>query len=60
MRLTSLLVCAVAMAAVSTGPEPGRAVPQFRLQDQKGVYRTLQSVMGPKGVMLVFYRSADW
>jgi peroxiredoxin len=35
-------------------------VPDFSLLDQKGQSRTLSSVMGPKGLMLVFYRSADW
>ena len=60
MKLPALLVCAAAMAAVPTGPEPGRTIPGFRLQDQKGAYQTLQTIMGPKGAMLVFYRSADW
>lgn len=60
MKVASFLVCAVALAAVPTGPEPGQAVPDFRLQDQKGAYQTLRSIMGPKGAMLVFYRSADW
>jgi hypothetical protein len=35
-------------------------VPDFSLVDQQGRTRTLQSVMGPKGAMIVFYRSADW
>jgi peroxiredoxin len=35
-------------------------VPEFTLLDQKGQSRTLASLMGPKGLMLVFYRSADW
>jgi peroxiredoxin len=35
-------------------------VPDFNLADQQGRKRTLQSVMGPKGAMIVFYRSADW
>ena len=43
-----------------TGPEPGSPVPAFSLQDQSGQARTLKSVMGPKGLLLVFYRSADW
>jgi peroxiredoxin len=60
MRVVGFLVCAVALAAVPTGPEPGQAVPDFRLQDQKGAYQTLRSIMGPRGAMLVFYRSADW
>lgn len=42
------------------GPQVGQAVPDFNLRDQNGKTWTLQSIMGPKGAMLVFYRSADW
>jgi peroxiredoxin len=42
------------------GPQVGERVPDFALPDQTGTTRTLQSVMGPRGVMLVFIRSADW
>ena len=42
------------------GPRVGAAVPEFSLPDQAGQARTLRSVMGPKGVVLVFFRSADW
>ena len=42
------------------GPRVGAAVPAFNLPDQTGQPRTLQSVMGPNGVVLVFFRSADW
>jgi cytochrome oxidase Cu insertion factor (SCO1/SenC/PrrC family) len=42
------------------GPQVGQRVPAFTLQDQQGTSRTLASLMGPKGLMLVFFRSADW
>jgi hypothetical protein len=42
------------------GPQVGTKVPDFSLEDQHGVMRSLHSVMGPKGVVLVFFRSADW
>lgn len=42
------------------GPQVGERVPDFNLQDQSGRVRTLQSIMGPNGAMLVFVRSADW
>ena len=42
------------------GPQVGSRVPDFTLLDQKGQSRTLASLMGPKGLMLVFFRSADW
>ncbi len=60
-RAWSLVLCGAALAAtVPTGPNAGQPAPEFRLQDQSGTWRTLQSVMGPKGLMLVFFRSADW
>jgi hypothetical protein len=42
------------------GPQVGARVPDFTLRDQAGTERTLQSIMGPRGAMLVFMRSADW
>ena len=42
------------------GPQVGERVPDFSLPDQAGRTRSLQSVMGPRGAMLVFLRSADW
>lgn len=42
------------------GPQVGEKVPDFALPDQHGRTRTLASLMGPKGLVLVFNRSADW
>jgi hypothetical protein len=42
------------------GPQVGQRVPDFSLTDQAGRVRNLQSIMGPRGAMLVFLRSADW
>jgi hypothetical protein len=42
------------------GPQVGQRVPDFSLRDQTGRIQTLQSIMGSKGAMLVFVRSADW
>ena len=42
------------------GPQIGTRVPDFTLLDQKSQSRTLASLTGPKGLMLVFFRSADW
>jgi cytochrome oxidase Cu insertion factor (SCO1/SenC/PrrC family) len=42
------------------GPQVGEQAPDFSLKDQNGKTWTLHSIMGPKGAMLVFYRSADW
>ncbi|MBL8136533.1 MAG: hypothetical protein JNL48_07925 [Acidobacteria bacterium] len=48
----------VALDAV--GPQPGTVVPAFTLVDQTGTTRSLASIMGRRGAMLVFSRSADW
>jgi hypothetical protein len=42
------------------GPQVGAVVPAFSGTDQFGKPHTLQSSYGPKGTMLVFFRSADW
>ena len=70
--LNSVVVTVMAAATVSAqsapakidvtrlGPQVGQRVAAFDLTDQAGARRTLESVMGPNGVMLVFSRSADW
>jgi hypothetical protein len=67
MRLYEIagVCCAVLMGTIQaqpikTGPSIGEIVPQFSTLDQANRTQTLKSVMGPKGVMLVFFRSADW
>ena len=42
------------------GPQVGERVPDFQLIDQTGRPQTLQSIMGRRGAMVVFVRSADW
>ena len=44
----------------SLGPQVGERVPAFSLPDQNGRVRTLDSILGPKGAILPFHRSADW
>jgi hypothetical protein len=65
--LTVLLAGATGVAqqppAVDTskiGPQVGATVPPVAGVDQSGTRLTLGSVSGPKGAMLVFFRSADW
>jgi hypothetical protein len=54
--------CAVTSAqqAIKTGPEVGSTLPAFEARDQDGRLQNLQTILGPKGALLVFYRSADW
>jgi peroxiredoxin len=42
---------------IKTEAEVGREVPAFSAQDQERRNQTLQSIVGPKGVVLVFFRS---
>ena len=54
-------VCVAAQTDISKiGPQVGDKAVDFSLVDQKGTSRTLKTVAGPKGTMLVFFRSADW
>ena len=67
-RLLALGIAVAALTVVSAqapdprtlGPKVGERVPDFSLPDQHGATRTLRSTLGPKGAVLVFYRSADW
>ena len=74
MKYARIVAACVALAApvalnaqerkpvdVSTlGPQVGERVPDFALPDQHGRIRTLDSIMGEKGAMILFHRSADW
>ena len=55
-----LLAAGACGAAIPTGPAVGEKAFDFQLKDQTGATRNLASVMGPKGAMVVFYRSSDW
>lgn len=46
--------------ALMTGPAVGEKVPDFTLPDQNGKEWPLRELMGPKGLLLAFVRSADW
>ena len=52
---------AIALAHhVPTGPAVGAAIPAFETADLNGNPQTPASLTGPKGLVLVFFRSADW
>ena len=42
------------------GPQVNQPVPEFTLPDQSGTPRSLKALLGPKGALLVFSRSAGW
>ena len=54
-----LLVC-WSLSARDYGPPVGTKMPGFDLKDQDGKAHTLASLLGPKGAVILFFRSADW
>jgi hypothetical protein len=46
--------------ASSIGLGTGVAAPPFTLNDQNGRAQNLETLSGPSGLVLVFFRSADW
>jgi len=54
------LLFLLAAVALKTGPEIGARIPDFAAADQNGRQQTFASLRGPKGLVLMFIRSADW
>ena len=46
--------------APSVGLEIGQQAPIFALPDQFGHEHTNETLKGPKGTVILFFRSADW
>jgi len=44
----------------STGLTVGQKAPDFSARDQFGKQQSLETLKGPKGTVLLFFRSADW
>ena len=57
--ISLLLVCG-SLNARDYGPAVGSKMPGFELMDQDGKTHTLASLLGPKGAVILFFRSADW
>jgi hypothetical protein len=49
-----------AVDPAALGPAVGQAIPMFEASDQQGHPRDFLSLEGPNGLVLVFFRSADW
>jgi hypothetical protein len=57
----ALLGAAFSLAAQEMpGVPAGEHAPAFRARDQFAKEQTLSSLMGPNGLVLLFFRSADW
>ena len=46
--------------AANWGPKVGTTAPMLEAEDQAGKTQTLNSLKGPKGLLIVFNRSVDW
>jgi peroxiredoxin len=56
-----LLATALGLAVQNLpGVPAGKPAPPFRARDQFAKEQTLSSLMGPNGLVLLFFRSADW
>ena len=49
-----------AVSSEGPGMNVGERIPALRTQDQKGNWRDFASLVGPRGAVILFYRSADW
>ena len=56
----SLLFMSALGPAFAAGPEVGETVPAFETVDQSGQMRDFDSLVGERGLLLLFFRSADW
>ncbi len=51
---------ATAQTQPRAGPEVGARAPAFEASDQSGAARTFEDLAGENGLLLLFFRSADW
>ena len=47
-------------ALTELGPRVGDRLPAFEAQDQHGRTQSFETLRGANGLLLLFYRSADW
>ena len=45
---------------MSIGLAVGQKAPDFSARDEFGHVQTLETLKGPNGTVLLFFRSADW
>ena len=45
---------------MKTGVTVGERIPSFEAADQNGRSWTFDTIKGPNGALLLFFRSADW
>ena len=60
LALPISIVLADTEYAISWGPKVGTTAPMLAANDQEGQKQTLDTLKGPKGLLVVFNRSVDW
>jgi hypothetical protein len=60
LLLLILFLMGTAFLQGMPGIETGKAAPAIHALDQFGHEQTTASLMGPKGLVLLFFRSSDW
>ena len=64
LAIFALIVTHLAWAneehAANWGPKVGATAPMLEAEDQAGKTRTLSSLKGANGLLVVFNRSVDW
>lgn len=55
-----LMLAAASLYGSTAGPEAGSAIPPFEAVDQEGETRSFEDLTGENGLLLLFFRSADW
>lgn len=58
--LLALIATPLLAQPIDIGPAVGSKIPALAARDPKGAPRTLDTVVGSKGAVLVFFRSARW
>lgn len=58
--LDDITIRATSIELMSIGLTVGEKAPAFSARDQFGRTQTLDTLRGPKGTVLLFFRSADW
>ncbi len=54
------LTSSAEMKSIQAGPEVGEKIQSLNLRDQFNGRQQLDNIMGPKGAVIVLFRSADW
>ncbi len=60
LTLAGMLIAAQAPGPSALGPGIGERLPAFEAVDQHGRPQSFETLVGPNGLVLVFFRSADW